>query len=91
MMILLQKIIAAAAPECIDACPTEAILPDKVVDGSKCISYFTIELKDMLIPGEMKGNLTTGCLVAISARMFVPGTVSQTAHNEIEFTPIPEF
>lgn len=41
---------------CIDACPTEAILPDKVVDGSKCISYFTIELKDALIPDEMKGR-----------------------------------
>ena len=40
---------------CIDACPTDAILPGKVVDGSKCISYFTIELKDMLIPDEMKG------------------------------------
>ncbi|MEP7143777.1 MAG: tRNA epoxyqueuosine(34) reductase QueG [Ferruginibacter sp.] len=42
--------------KCIDNCPTEAILPDKVVDGSKCISYFTIELKDALIPGSMKGK-----------------------------------
>ncbi|WP_431215696.1 tRNA epoxyqueuosine(34) reductase QueG [Puia sp. P3] len=49
---------------CIDACPTEAILPNKVVDGSKCISYFTIELKDLLIPDEMKGkfdNWAFGC------------------------------
>jgi epoxyqueuosine reductase len=49
---------------CIDACPTDAILPGKVVDGSKCISYFTIELKDMLIPTEMKGkfeNWMFGC------------------------------
>ena len=38
--------------KCIDDCPTEAILPDKVIDGSKCISYFTIELKDALIPDE---------------------------------------
>jgi epoxyqueuosine reductase len=42
--------------QCIDACPTDAILPDKVIDGSKCISYFTIELKDQLIPNEMKGK-----------------------------------
>lgn len=41
---------------CIDHCPTEAILPGKVVDGSRCISYFTIELKDALIPDSMKGK-----------------------------------
>ncbi|QTV05996.1 tRNA epoxyqueuosine(34) reductase QueG [Faecalibacter bovis] len=41
--------------KCIDACPTEAILPNRVVNGSKCISYFTIELKDQ-IPNEMKGK-----------------------------------
>ncbi|MGB5382332.1 MAG: tRNA epoxyqueuosine(34) reductase QueG, partial [Lutimonas sp.] len=41
--------------KCIDACPTEAILPGKIVDGSKCISYFTIELKEE-IPTAMKGK-----------------------------------
>jgi epoxyqueuosine reductase len=41
---------------CLDACPTAAILPDKEVDGSKCISYFTIELRDE-IPAEVKGKL----------------------------------
>ena len=40
---------------CIDACPTQAIVSPYVVDGSKCISYFTIELKDNL-PQEMKGK-----------------------------------
>ncbi len=50
--------------KCIDECPTEAILPNKVVDGTKCISYFTIELKDALIPDKMKGkfdNWMFGC------------------------------
>jgi epoxyqueuosine reductase len=50
--------------KCIDACPTDAILGDKIVDGSKCISYYTIELKDMLIPSEMQGkfdNWMFGC------------------------------
>ena len=40
---------------CIDSCPTEAIAQPYVVDGSKCISYFTIELKEN-IPKEFKGK-----------------------------------
>lgn len=40
---------------CIDACPTQAIYEDRKVDGSKCISYFTIELKEE-IPSEMSGK-----------------------------------
>jgi epoxyqueuosine reductase len=48
---------------CIDACPTNAIVGPSIVDGSKCISYFTIELKEN-IPNEMKGkfdNWMFGC------------------------------
>lgn len=41
---------------CIDACPTNAIVADHVVDGSKCISYFTIELKQA-VPEEWKSKL----------------------------------
>lgn len=41
---------------CIDACPTDAIIEPYVVDGSKCISYFTIELKNE-IPSEFHGKL----------------------------------
>ena len=41
---------------CIDACPTEAIVAPYVVDGSKCISYLTIELKNEL-PSEFKGKM----------------------------------
>ena len=43
--------------KCIDACPTEAIVQPYVVDGSKCISYFTIVLKDELLPSEFKGKM----------------------------------
>jgi len=49
---------------CIDACPTDAIMEGKEINGSKCISYFTIELKEMLIPEEQKGkfnNWMFGC------------------------------
>lgn len=48
---------------CIDACPTDAIVGPYVVDGSKCISYYTIELKDA-IPDEVRGkfdNWVFGC------------------------------
>lgn len=41
---------------CIDACPTEAIIAPQIVNGSKCISYLTIELKDE-IPLEFKGKM----------------------------------
>lgn len=49
--------------KCIDACPTDAIIEPHVVNGSKCISYLTIELKDN-IPPEMQGkfnNWVFGC------------------------------
>ncbi len=76
--------------KCIDSCPTEAILPNKVVDGSKCISYFTIELKDALIPAEMQGrfdNWMFGCDVCQDV---CPWNRFAKSHNELQFTPIPE-
>jgi epoxyqueuosine reductase len=41
---------------CVDACPTEAILPNKTLNASKCISYLTIELKEE-IPHDFKNKL----------------------------------
>jgi epoxyqueuosine reductase len=58
------KDFCGTCTRCINACPTDAILPGKIVDGSRCISYFTIELKEMMIPAEMKGkfeNWAFGC------------------------------
>lgn len=52
----LAKDFCGSCTRCIDACPTQALQSDKVVDGSKCISYFTIELKELIIPEEYKGK-----------------------------------
>lgn len=41
---------------CIDACPTDAIRPGKEIEGSRCISYYTIELKDALINSDTRWN-----------------------------------
>ena len=76
--------------KCIDACPTDAILPGKVVDGSKCISYFTIELKEMLIPEEMRGkfqNWMFGCDVCQDVCPWNRFAKPATANH---FAPIPE-
>ncbi len=76
--------------KCVDACPTDAILENKVIDGSKCISYFTIELKDALIPPEMKGkfdNWLFGCDVCQDV---CPWNRFSKPNEEIQFTPIPE-
>ena len=75
---------------CIDNCPTEAILPDKVVDGSKCVSYFTIELKDALIPDNMNGkfdNWLFGCDVCQDV---CPWNRFSKPNQEESFKPLPE-
>ena len=76
--------------KCIDECPTGAILPDKVVDGSKCISYFTIELKEMLIPGEMKGKFDNWLFGCDTCQDVCPWNRFSHPHRENAFTPIPE-
>ena len=84
------KDFCGSCTRCIDACPTEAILPDKVVDGSRCISYYTIELKEALIPGEMKNtfqNWMFGCDVCQDV---CPWNRFSKPNAEEAFTPIPE-
>lgn len=71
---------------CMDACPTDAIPEPYVVDGSRCISYFTIELKDE-IPSDMKGkfgNWVFGCDICQDV---CPWNRFSVPHNEPAFTP----
>jgi epoxyqueuosine reductase len=74
---------------CIDACPTEAILPNKVVDGSRCISYFTIELKEMLIPDEMKGKFDNWAFGCDTCQDVCPWNRFSKPTEEIAFSPVP--
>ena len=84
------KDFCGTCTKCIDACPTEAILPDKVVDGSKCISYFTIELKEMIIPGEMKGKFDNWMFGCDTCQDVCPWNRFSKSTSEINFIPIPE-
>jgi len=84
------KDFCGSCTRCIDACPTEAILPGKIVDGSKCISYFTIELKDLLIPGEMKGKFDNWMFGCDTCQDVCPWNRFARPREETEFTPIPE-
>lgn len=74
---------------CIDACPTNAIVADKVVDGSKCISYFTIELKNE-IPTSQKGNFEDWMFGCDICQDVCPWNRFSKPHNEPLFNPNPE-
>lgn len=75
--------------KCIDACPTDAITEPYMVDGSKCISYFTIELKEN-IPSEMKGKFDNWMFGCDICQNICPWNSFSTPHNEPHFRPKPE-
>lgn len=86
----LAKDFCGSCTKCIDACPTDAILADKVIDGSKCISYFTIELKDALLPDAMKNKFNDWMFGCDVCQDVCPWNRFSEPHNEINFSPIPE-
>lgn len=76
--------------KCIDNCPTEAIEPNKQINGSKCISYFTIELKDALIPEEMKGKFNDWMFGCDICQDVCPWNRFSKPTTETSFTPLHE-
>ena len=74
---------------CIDSCPTQAIVEPYVVDGSKCISYFTIELKDEL-PSNMKDKFDDWMFGCDVCQDVCPWNRFSKPHNEPLFNPHPE-
>lgn len=75
--------------KCIDACPTKAIAEPYVVDGSKCISYFTIELKEN-IPTEFKGQFEDWMFGCDICQDVCPWNRFSKSHNEPLFNPHPD-
>lgn len=73
--------------KCIDACPTDAIVQPYVVDGSKCISYLTIELKDQLLPNEFKGKMENWAFGCDICQDVCPWNRFSKPHNEPQFDP----
>lgn len=74
---------------CIDACPTQAIVAPHIIDGSKCISYYTIELKEN-IPYEMKGKFDEWMFGCDTCQDVCPWNRFSKSHSEPLFNPNPE-
>jgi epoxyqueuosine reductase len=72
--------------KCMDACPTDAIPLPYVVDGSKCISYYTIELKDS-IPKEAKGKMEDWIFGCDICQDVCPWNRFSVPHKEEAFKP----
>jgi len=81
------KDYCGSCTKCIDACPTDAILPDKTIAGNKCISYFTIELKDAIIPSEMKGKFDNWMFGCDTCQDVCPWNRFSKQHDEPGFAP----
>lgn len=76
--------------KCIDACPTDAIVNPTEVDGSKCISYLTIELKDALIPGEFHDKMEGWMFGCDICQDVCPWNRFSKPNTEPHFKPINE-
>lgn len=75
--------------KCIDACPTDAIVEPYLVDGSKCISYATIELKES-IPAEFKNKMDNWMFGCDICQAVCPWNRFAEPHNEPLFEPHPD-
>ena len=71
---------------CLDACPTDAIIAPQVVDGTKCISYLTIELKNE-IPTEFKDKMSNWAFGCDICQDVCPWNRFSKVHNEPAFEP----
>jgi len=81
------KNYCGACTKCIDACPTQAIFAPYQVDGSKCISYFTIELKSASLPEAMQGKMDNWAFGCDVCQDVCPINARAKPHLEPNFYP----
>jgi epoxyqueuosine reductase len=84
------KDFCGSCKRCIESCPTGAILPDKTINGSQCISYYTIELKEELIPEEMKGKFQNWMFGCDTCQDVCPWNRFSKPHSREGLQPLPE-
>ena len=84
------KDFCGTCTKCIDACPTDAIVQPYLVDGSKCISYLTIELKDELMPKEFKGKMDNWMFGCDICQEVCPWNRFSIQHSEPWFNANPK-
>jgi epoxyqueuosine reductase len=75
---------------CIDACPTEAILPNKTLNASQCISYFTIELKSANLPEELQQKANDWVFGCDICQDVCPWNRFSKPHQHAELEPMDE-
>ena len=75
---------------CLEVCPTHAILPEKIIDGSRCISYYTIELKESLMPKAANGKMNNWLFGCDACQDVCPWNRFSKPHRTASFRPIPE-
>jgi len=83
------KDYCGSCTKCLEACPTDAIVAPGVVDGSKCISYYTIELKEEL-PSSMKGKFENWMFGCDICQDVCPWNRFSVPHQEPEFELHPQ-
>ena len=74
---------------CVDACPTQAILPGKVIDASRCISYLTIEHRDSHLPEEFRGKMENRIFGCDICQDVCPWNNNAHPHSEPWLKPLP--
>lgn len=84
------KDYCGSCTRCLDVCPTDAIVAHKTIDGSKCISYHTIELKENLIDSSFAGKFDNWMFGCDACQDVCPWNRFSKPNAESGFIPIPE-